>query len=330
MKKHLFVAVILLGIVSLLQPAAVSAQSPYNDDVVVTPNVAVSDTTQPVAPLTVASDTSRTEEEVASLSRSLWKELRRLYKDSYIGRRGRRDPGKEVCTPTMHHLPGYDNMNIDIDGDNYCGQFAMSTLLNGMGIQTDPQKVYKDTNPAGIFTAPPVIVEYLRSKGVDARMKNRASVSDITKRIDQGKPVMVLVDSGDGTPHWICIYGYDTDASGKVTSVRMRDSYWGTDGPHTMPIADFEKAWRKPFGKGILGDLMSYSNVLIDNNGTMNPSNPLFPGTFGTATEDNIAGAINDVVTGWQNHNVAQVVGGVTKAIVGLPGAITGVASNFL
>jgi hypothetical protein len=167
--------------------------------------------------------------------------------------------------------------------------------------------------------------------GINAKLKNKASVKNIAKRIDDGNPVMVLVDSGDGIPHWVCITGYDTDDSGNIVSLRMRDSYWGTNGPHTMSIADFEKAWNSPFGKGTLSNLVGYSNVLIDNYGTCAPdSTPaIYPGSFDTATEDNMASGINDVVTGWKNHSVAQVIGGASKLVIGLPSAITGVVSNF-
>lgn len=264
--------------------------------------------------------------EVSTFTRSLWKDLKKLY-GPWVHRTGKR--AKKSSQAAEHHLNGYDDLEIDIDGDNYCGQFAMSTLLNGMGIKTDPQQVYSETNPAGIFTAPPIIVEHLRKSGVDARMKNKASVNDIARRIDEGRPVIVLVDSGSGTPHWICITGYDTDASGKIVSLRMRDSYWGTDGPHTMPIDKFTKAWKSPFGDSTLGSLVTYENVLIDNLGTCDPTSTAYPGTFGTATEDNMASGINDVVTGWKNHSVGQVIGGASKVILGLPGAIVGVASNF-
>lgn len=266
----------------------------------------------------------------ASATSSLWNDISKLY-GVFGNPRGKRKKDKSEPA-NEHHLSGFDELEIDIDGDNYCGQFAMSALLNGMGIETDPQEVYKTTNPGGIFTAPSIIVEHLRMSGVDAKMKNKASVKDIAKRIDDGKPVMVLVDSGSGTPHWICITGYDTDDEGNIVSLRMRDSYWGTDGAHTMDIEKFEKAWNSPFGSGTLSTLTNYSNVLVDNNGTCDPSSttPLYPGTFNTATEDNMASGINDVVTGWKNHSVSQVIGGATKLVLGLPGAITGVASNFL
>lgn len=299
--------------------------TPFTEDEITVPARSESETVEPTGE--ISSDDASAEEPEKAAESSLMKELKRIYRT--LGPwKGKRNINK-VGKAQEHHLKGFDELEVEIDGDNYCGQFAMSTLLKGMGKDVDPQQVYKDTNPRGIFTAPPVIVEHLRENGIDARMKNRASINDITKRIDAGRPVIVLVESSGGVPHWVCITGYDTDASGKVVSLRMRDSYWGDEGPHTMPIEQFTKAWNKPFGDSVLGGLVSYSNVLIDNNGTCDPTATAYPGTFETATEDNMASGINDVVTGWNNGSITQTIGGATKLIAGLPGAIVGVASNF-
>ncbi|HNX74454.1 MAG TPA: hypothetical protein PLM07_08120 [Candidatus Rifleibacterium sp.] len=303
---------------------SIADANPFNVDSVTIP--AKSEST----PVATAADSAPDEGDTATPGAdepSLIKDLSRIYRTlgPWKGKRNEARPenAKE------HHLKNYDNLDINIDGDNYCGQFAMSTLLKGMGIEADPQKVYQESNPKGIFTAPPTIAEYLRANGIDARMKNRAGIKDITKRIDEGKPVIVLVESSGGVPHWVCITGYDTDASGNVVSLRMRDSYWGDEGPHTMPIDKFMTSWNKPFGNSVLGSLVSYSNVLIDNNGTCSPTSTPYPGTFETATEDNMASGINDVVNGWTNRSVTQTIGGATKLVLGLPGAIVGVASNF-
>jgi len=328
MKKNIPL-IFILGCMLLGGAGNLFSQTPFSDEPIMTtpPTVVNTAPNQGSIPGQIASNSG-----VASFSRSLWAELHKLYKESVAGRNGKRTFKSSHKAPNEHYLPGFDDLRIEINGDNYCGQFAMSALLKGMGIKTDPQEVYRKTNPAGIFTAPPVIVENLRMSGVDAKMKNKASVNDITKRIDQGKPVIVLVDSGDGTPHWICITGYDTNEKGQIESLRMRDSYWGTSGPHTMAIRDFEKAWKSPFGGGVLGDLLSYSNLLIDNNGKFEPgsSPPIYPGTFSTATEDNLAGGVDDVVTGYKNKSIAQTTGGLAKLLLGLPGAIVGVASNYL
>lgn len=305
---------------------------PFDDGEPVAPIPAVVKTAPVDSSKVVAPTPLATEAEIASATETLWKELKRIYGTATGSRRlGKRSGQRIASATTEHHLPGFDTLNIDIDGDNYCGQFAMSTLLNGMGIRTDPQEIYRDTNPAGIFTAPPTIVETLRQRGIDARMKNGAALNDIKTRIDSGKPVLVLVDSGDGTPHWVCLTGYDTDRNGNIVSFRMRDSYWGTNGPHTMSVADFTKAWSKPFGNGTLGKFANYSNLLVDNLGKIDPkSPPLYPGNFSTATIDNMASGINDVVTGYKNGSLPKMLSGATKLVVGLPGAITGAASNYL
>lgn len=229
-------------------------------------------------------------------------------------------------------LPGYEDQSIDIDGDNYCGQFAMSAVFTGMGIPATPQLVYKDTNPAGIFTAPPTIIEYLNMKGVDATQKQKASVNDIIAKIDSGKPVMVLMNSGDGTPHWVCIYGYSTGASGEITGMKMRDSYWGTRKGYDMEITAFSDMWKSPLGNKLPGNLADYSNLMIDIKGPRVAafSPPLFSFNFHTATDDNMAGGINDVVNGFKNVAPMQVIGGVGKCLIGIPGAALSVSGRVL
>ncbi len=316
--KKLFISILVI-LCCLSIPC--NATNPFEEDRIEIPAAADNETT-------AEADNPVTNESLEK-ENSLWQDLKKLY--GPLGKRfGKRIIKNRPELEQERHLEGYDDLEISIDGDNYCGQFAMSTLLKGMGIETDPQDVYTETNPAGIFTAPPIIVEHLRESGIDARMKNKASIADIAKRIDDGKPVIVLVDSGSGIPHWVCITGYDTDENGKIISLRMRDSYWGTSGPHTMDVDKFEKAWKSPLGDSTLSQLADYSNVLIDNFGKIDPeSTPIYPGDFSSATEDNMASGINDVVTGWKNKSIPKVISGASKLVLGLPGALVGVVSNF-
>jgi len=220
-------------------------------------------------------------------------------------------------------LPGYEDEKISIDGDNYCGQFAMTSVFKGLGIDKEAQDVYKATNPRGIFTSPPIIVDYLNKNGVKAQQRQNCSIDDIAKKIDDGKPVIVLVDSGDGTPHWVNIYGYTRDESGKIVSIRMRDSYWGTRSGHEMGVDEFTKAWQNPFGSTFLGKMLSYKNLMIDINGSSSGT------PFATATEDNMAAGVNEVVTGWSNRDWGQVAGGASKLILGLPGTVISMSSRI-
>ncbi|NCB38780.1 MAG: hypothetical protein EOM80_08420 [Erysipelotrichia bacterium] len=235
-----------------------------------------------------------------------------------------------VTASVEKNLPGYDDQKISIDGNNYCGQFAMTSVMNGMGLSMDGNKAYKDSNPAGIFTAPPTIVEYLNMNGVAASQKHNATISDITRKIDSGLPVVLLMDSGDGTPHWVNIYGYSSDASGKVTSVKMRDSYWGTSKGHEMDIEKFTKLWKSPLGTKLPGSIVTYSNLMIDITGTREAafSPGLLNFNFNTATEDNIAGGINDVVNGFKRLAPMQLAGGLTKCVLGIPGTVIGLTGK--
>lgn len=229
-------------------------------------------------------------------------------------------------------LPDYEDLKISIDGDNYCGQFAMTAVFAGLGITKGGDEIYKDTNPAGIFTAPPTIVEYLNMNGVDASQKHNASISDITRKLDAGLPVMVLMNSGGGVPHWVTIYGYASDAAGKVVSLKMRDSYWGTSKGYDMDIERFKTSWNDPVGNKLPNSLLGYSNLMIDIKGTRTPaqSPSALNFNFNTAMEDNMASGINDVVTGFKRIAPMQLAGGITKCVLGIPGTVIGIAGKAI
>lgn len=90
-----------------------------------------------------------------------------------------------------------------------------------------------------------------------------------------------------------------------------------------MEIDEFKEKWRSPFGGSIATSATRYRNVMIDI-GNDSPRTP-----FATATEDNIASGLNNVVTGFTNRDWGQLAGGVTKLVSGLPAAVIGVASNL-
>ncbi len=243
--------------------------------------------------------------------------------------------GNKNETPTVtasKELPGYSNFKISIDGDNYCGQFAMTSVFNGMGISKDPQKIYEDTNPAGIFTSPPAIVEYLNMNGIDASQKQNASIADITRKLDAGLPVIVLMNSGGGTPHWVNVYGYNVDASGKVVSLKLRDSYWGTSKGIDMDVEKFTTAWNDPVGNKLPNSLLGYSNLMVDIQGTREPaqSPSALNFNFNTAMEDNMSSGINDVVTGFKRIAPMQLAGGLVKCVLGIPGTALGITSKAI
>ncbi len=229
-------------------------------------------------------------------------------------------------------LPGFKKPE-PIDGDNYCGQYAMTSVLQSFGAHVTAQEVYKATNPGGIFTAPPTIVEYLNSQGVQARLRQNASLTELKAKLDAKLPVIVLVDCG-GTPHWVCVSGYTADPAGNVVSLELRDSYWAINQPsgtYAMPVEKFQSIWRQPC-TGRLGQFVGYSNLMVDIAGANAAVTtvPVYSGTFPTALEDTAAGAINDVYTGWKNMDFFSMGGGVVKAIGAIPAAVASMGGRGL
>lgn len=229
-------------------------------------------------------------------------------------------------------LSQFDNYSVSINGNNYCGQFSTAMIFQYYGINKDGNKIYSETNPGGIFTAPSTLVEYLNMNGLDANEKNNASIQDLIKKLDSNTPVQCLVSTEDGTPHWVVVCGYETDEYGKVTGIKMRDSYWGTRNTITKTVAEFTKMWKDPMGTGFASNFVGYSNLMIDIKGTKTPdkSPHLLNVNFSTATQDNIAGGINDVVTGFKRLSPTKFASGVTKCVLGIPGAVVGVAGTGL
>ncbi|NLI76747.1 MAG: hypothetical protein GX442_09935 [Candidatus Riflebacteria bacterium] len=219
-------------------------------------------------------------------------------------------------------LPGYGPC-AGITGDNYCGQYAMSTVLLGMGAHTDPQTIYRDTNPAGIFTAPSTVVEYLGAQGVPAHIKNRASLADIKAKLDAGLPVMVLI----GSPHWITITGYTADASGRIAQLEA----YSNGQKCTYDAEGFLKKWAAPLGSARYAQFADYENLMIDiGKPDAKVKTPVYSSNFWTAMEDNAAGAVNDVVTGWKNVKPFQLVGGLIRGVAGIPATVSSVVGSFL
>jgi len=219
-----------------------------------------------------------------------------------------------------------------IDGDNYCGQFATSMALRYYKINHDPQEVYRQANPAGIFTSPSALVESLNMNGLDANVKHNAGLEDIAKKIDSKAPVIVLVGTESGSPHWVAIHSYQRNYKGEIISVTMRDSYWGYNRSYTMKADEFQEKWANPLGTAWYSGAAGYKNLMVDIKGKKTPdSSPsLFGFNFNYAAEETMAGGINDAVTGWKRKSPTQMLSGAVKTVVGLPGVAVKVAGNYL
>jgi hypothetical protein len=223
-------------------------------------------------------------------------------------------------------LPGF-KVPDNLQGNNYCGQYAMTSVLNALGANVTFPELYRDSNPFGIFSAPTTIVETLHRYGVDSSLKNGATIDDLRRALDAGRPAIVLVTC-DGTPHWVAISGYQKDAQGNITGWELRDSVWGVSAPngvHIMSNEEFTRIWSTPLGTGLMGGLSDYSNLMVEiRSTTVGPARttPVWSGNFQTATENAIAGGINDVVTGVGNISPTEVLSGGVKLTAAIPGTV--------
>lgn len=206
-------------------------------------------------------------------------------------------------------------------GQGPCGQFAMGIVLGHLGYTVDMDKIFRESNPGGgSFTSPSNVQRYMLSQGVASDIRNKCELKDIVAEVDAGRVPMAMI-STTGTAHWIAITGYKTDASGKVTAIRMSDSCYGNTGPYEMPIADFERQWNQPLKNySVLDPMIGYDRLLVTY-GAKDSHDPTLLdkfGSFDTAMNDALFGGANSAVNGWNRKDPLQIVGGGVQAIGGL------------
>ncbi len=94
-------------------------------------------------------------------------------------------------------------------------------------------------------TAPTNVVRYLKNNGFRAEALNHAKISDLVTYLDRGVPVEVLYDP-DANPrdaylHYVDVIGYDRDAKGEVSSLKIADPAGGYI--HDVPVDEFKSRW---------------------------------------------------------------------------------------
>lgn len=133
----------------------------------------------------------------------------------------------------------------DYSHTNTCGQYAINSILYYYGIVEEASVTSENTNPNGCFTAPDTIIKYLALNKIASDVKNNSSLNDIRYYIDSGKPVICYV-AVKNIMHWVVIIGYEIDSSGSISSVYMRDAYWGSHSEYKMNSELFLKIWEEP------------------------------------------------------------------------------------
>ncbi len=149
---------------------------------------------------------------------------------------------------------------------NSCGQYAVATVLNSLGIETDYDSLCLAMNPNGEPTRATPLVEYMDKK-IGAQSYNNGAVEQIKQQIDSGKPAILCLRKDEGDAHWVVVSGYRQDSSGNITSWEIRDTHWGANtqaGKAELAHADLIDRWTSPFGHTLpSADCAKYSRYWI-------------------------------------------------------------------
>jgi hypothetical protein len=164
-----------------------------------------------------------------------------------------------------HTLPDVENPNVppgmpyyDQGTQNACGTTSLAMIMTYLGVTLSHEDIDNAIRRMDIFTSPNDIVDFARSKGLEAEEYNHGTWDELKSQIDAGHPVEALIESdtslggsADGI-HWIAITGYETDPATGQEYVIYHDPNWGDD-PATagvnegaevkIPVEDFMKMW---------------------------------------------------------------------------------------
>lgn len=151
-------------------------------------------------------------------------------------------------TPTTADVRDFGKYLQDQGNTNSCGTTSLAMLMSFW--KGKPGAYTHDMIDQSIRyfdgpTSPKNIVSYLKGQGFRAEALNNASVSDITRYLDQGVPVQVLydpsADPSDVYLHYVDVVDYAKDAKGNVVSVKIADPGGGR--LKDVPIEEFKKRW---------------------------------------------------------------------------------------
>jgi uncharacterized protein YvpB len=163
-------------------------------------------------------------------------------------------------TPSDYHsLPNAGNMPYFDQGTaNACGTTSLAMIMTYLGVPETKDEIDAEIRRMNTFTSPEDLVDFARSKGLEAEGYNNGSWEDVKSQIDQGHPVQCMIqadyDYGDGTSingqHYVAITGYGTDPTTGEEYVTFHDPNKGVGDPNSptphdikMPLSKFKEMW---------------------------------------------------------------------------------------
>lgn len=143
--------------------------------------------------------------------------------------------------------------------DRTCAQANIASVMNYWGYSISYPEVVKEMNPGNLPTDAVNVSNYLRGKGLYAQDYRKATINFLKKQINEGKPVIVLLDFGDlASEHYVTVKGYN-DRTGDIL---YNDP---VDGPNMLlDYATFERMWQNRSLQSIplFGD--KYAGIAFD------------------------------------------------------------------
>jgi hypothetical protein len=120
-----------------------------------------------------------------------------------------------------------------------CGPASLASVLNYWGVKVSPEEIASDIySKTAKGTLDIDMLSYVAGKGLDADI-SAGRMEDITRSIDEGYPLIVLVDYGFWVyqkGHFMVVVGYDSN------SIIVNS---GSERLKHIPSGDFLKVWEK-------------------------------------------------------------------------------------
>lgn len=154
---------------------------------------------------------------------------------------------------------------------NACGTTSLAMLLSfwkGKDGAFTREQIDNQIRRFNMPTSPHNIVDFANANGFRSVAKN-GSFDELQGLVEKGVPVQIMYDpnndGGDSILHYVNVVGFEKDASGKVTGVKIADPAEGQIGKDggglkTVPVAEFKEKWDD---LKLLGRATGLNNLMI-------------------------------------------------------------------
>ncbi|MDD5448404.1 MAG: C39 family peptidase [Actinomycetota bacterium] len=208
---------------------------------------------------------------------------------------------------------------------NSCGTCCATAILNYFGIQVAREQIDSEIRNFNIFTAPNLLVRYLREKGLEATFLNEGSIEELIGYLERNIPVILLVDTRPYDP----LNPFHMHYVVAISSRKGEDGFhFGFYNPWGLREEITEKELEDSWSKLHIGPFICWDRALIP---VAPPGTPLPPqrkeGAFGVGLlGDALANFVNGIAHLVRDRNPNK---GLKELALSLPQFLLG-SSLFL